>query len=75
VLPVMFEGGPAQLAATLAAAGEAGELEALSSQDKDRLHATVTELSRPLMAGGALCSQLASHLAIGTRKNGSNRLA
>jgi SAM-dependent methyltransferase len=70
VLPVTFEGGPAQLAATLAAAGVAGELEALSSQDKDRLQAAVTELSRPLMAGGALRSQLASHLAIGTRKNG-----
>jgi SAM-dependent methyltransferase len=70
VLPVTFEGGPAQLAATLAATGVAGELEALSPQDKDRLQAAVTELSRPLMAGGALRSQLASHLAIGTRKNG-----
>jgi len=73
VLPVTFESGPRQLAATLAAAGVAGELEALSSQDKDRLHAAVTELSRPLMVGGTLRSQLASHLAIATKKNSSNR--
>src|SRR5260221_564658 len=45
MLPVTFEGGPTQLASTLAAAGVAGELEALSPQDKDRLHAAVTELS------------------------------
>ena len=70
MLPVTFEGGPAQLAATLAAAGVAGELEVLSPQDKDRLQAAVAELSRPMMAGGVLRSQLASHLAIGTRKNG-----
>jgi SAM-dependent methyltransferase len=67
VLPVTFEGGPAQLAATLAAAGVASELEALSPQDKERLHDAVTELSRPLMADGALHSQLASHLAIARR--------
>jgi len=68
VLPVTFEGGPEQLAATLAAAGVAGELEALSPQDKDRLHDAVAELSRPLMDDGALRSQLASHLAIARRR-------
>jgi hypothetical protein len=67
VLPVTFEGGPEQLAATLAAAGVASELEALSPRDKERLHDAVTELSRPLMADGALQSQLASHLAIARR--------
>jgi SAM-dependent methyltransferase len=67
VLPVTFEGGPAQLAATLAAAGVASELEALSPRDKERLLDAITELSRPLMADGALNSQLASHLAIARR--------
>jgi SAM-dependent methyltransferase len=67
VLPTTFEGGPAQLASTLAATGVASELAELSPPDTDRLHAAVTELSRPLMAGGVLRSQLASHLAIGRR--------
>jgi SAM-dependent methyltransferase len=67
VLPVTFEDGPEQLAATLAAAGVAAELEALSPPDKERLHASVAELSRPLMADGALRSQLASNLAIARR--------
>ena len=67
VLPVTFEGGPEQLGATLAAAGVAGELEALSPPAKERLHTSVAELSRPLMADGALRSQLASHLAIARR--------
>jgi SAM-dependent methyltransferase len=67
VLPVTFEGGPAQLAATLDAAGVASELEALSPRDRERLHANVAEFSRPLMADGALRSQLASHLAIARR--------
>ena len=67
VLPVTFEGGPVQLASTLAAAGVAGELDALSSQDKQRLNSAVTELSSPLMADGALRSRLASHLAIARR--------
>ena len=67
VLPVTFEDGPEQLAGTLAAAGVAAELEALSPPDKERLHASVAELSLPLMADGALRSQLASHLAIARR--------
>jgi SAM-dependent methyltransferase len=67
VLPTTFEGGPAQLAATLAAAGVAGDLEALAPQDRKRLHGAVAELSRPLMTGGTLRSQLASHLAIARR--------
>jgi hypothetical protein len=67
VLPVTFEDGPEQLAATLVAAGVAAELEALSPPDKERLHASVAELSRPLMADSALRSQLASHLAIARR--------
>jgi hypothetical protein len=67
VLPVTWEGGPAQLTATLTAAGVAGELEALSPPDKERLHASVAELSRPLMSHGALRSQLASHLVIARR--------
>jgi SAM-dependent methyltransferase len=67
VLPVTFEGGPAQLASTLAASGVAGELDALSPRDKERLHDAVTELSRPLTAEGAVRSQLASHLAIARR--------
>ena len=67
VLPVTFEGGPEQLAATLAAAGVAVELEALSPRDREHLHDAVTELSRPLMADGALLSRLASHLAIARR--------
>jgi SAM-dependent methyltransferase len=67
VLPATFEGGPEQLAATLAASGVAGELEALSPRDRDRLQDAVAELSRPLMADGELRSQLASHLAIARR--------
>jgi SAM-dependent methyltransferase len=67
VLPVTFEGGPAQLAATLAAAGVAGELEALPPLYRERLHVAVTELSRPLVADGTLRSQLASHLAVARR--------
>jgi SAM-dependent methyltransferase len=67
VLPVTFEDGPEQLAGTLAAAGVAAELEALSPPDKERLHASVAELSGPLMADGALRSQLASNLAIARR--------
>jgi ubiquinone/menaquinone biosynthesis C-methylase UbiE len=68
LLPVTFEGGPTQLAATLAAAGVARELEELSQSDKDRLRDVVTVLSRPLMADGALRSGLASHLAIARRQ-------
>ena len=66
-LPITFEGGPTQLGATLAAAGVAGELEALSPQDKERLRAAVAERSRPLMANSAIRSQLASHLGLARR--------
>ena len=67
-LPVTFEGGGKQLADTLAAAGVASELEALSPQDKARLYAVIAELSRPLQAnGGVLHSHLASNLAIARR--------
>jgi hypothetical protein len=46
----------------------ASELQALPAQDKARLRAVVTELSRPLQAGGgALRSHLASNLAIARR--------
>ncbi|HTX83172.1 MAG TPA: methyltransferase domain-containing protein [Streptosporangiaceae bacterium] len=67
VLPVTFEGGPAQLAATYAAAGVAGEIEALSPQDTERLHAAVARLSQPLLAVGEIRSQMASHLVIARR--------
>jgi hypothetical protein len=67
VLPVTFEGGPTQLAATLAAARVAGELESLSPQEKEGLHDAVAALCRPLIADGTLRSQLASHLAIAHR--------
>jgi SAM-dependent methyltransferase len=63
-LPVTFEGGPAQLAATYAAAGVAGEIEALPPCDRERLHAAVARLSQPLLAGGEVRSQMASHLVI-----------
>jgi hypothetical protein len=65
---VTFEAGGEQLAGTLAASGVASELEALAAQDKARLRAVITELSRPLQAGGgALRSHLASNLAIARR--------
>jgi SAM-dependent methyltransferase len=67
VLPVTFEGGPAQLAATYAAAGVAGEIEALSPPDRERLHAAVARLSQPLLADGEVRSQMASHLVIARR--------
>jgi SAM-dependent methyltransferase len=67
VLPVTFEGGPAHLAATYAAAGVAGEIEALSPQDTERLHAAVARLSQPLLAVGEVRSQMASHLVIARR--------
>jgi ubiquinone/menaquinone biosynthesis C-methylase UbiE len=67
-LAVTFEAGGEQLAGTLAASGVASELQALPAQDKARLRAVVTELSRPLQAGGgALRSHLASNLAIARR--------
>jgi hypothetical protein len=62
VMPATCEDGPEQLAA-----GVAAELEALSPPDKERLHAVGAELSRALMADGALRSQLVSNLAIGRR--------
>jgi SAM-dependent methyltransferase len=66
-LPVTFEDGPAQLAATYAAAGVAGEIEALSPPDRERLHAAVARLSQPLLADGEVRSQMASHLVIARR--------
>jgi SAM-dependent methyltransferase len=67
-LAVTFEAGGDQLVGTLAASGVASELEALPAQDKARLRAVVTELSRPLQDdGGALRSHLASNLVIARR--------
>jgi SAM-dependent methyltransferase len=66
-LPVTFEGGPAQLAATYAAAGVAGEIETLSPPDRERLHEAVARLSQPLLADGEVRSQMASHLVIARR--------
>lgn len=67
VLPVTFEAGPAQLAATLAASGVASDVAAFSPQDKDRLFSAIAELSRPLMTNGAMRSQLTCNLAVARR--------
>ena len=67
MLPVTFEGGPAQLAATYAAAGVAGEIEALPRQDRERLHAAVARLSQPLLADGEVRGHLRAHLVIARR--------
>lgn len=50
-----------------AAAGVAGEIEALSRRDRERLHAAVARLSQPLLAGGEMRSQMAAHLVIACR--------
>jgi ubiquinone/menaquinone biosynthesis C-methylase UbiE len=66
-LPVTFEGGPGQLGRTLAAAGIAEKLNALSAHDTHRLQHEIREHTRGLMVGKALRSHLTSHLATAHR--------
>jgi ubiquinone/menaquinone biosynthesis C-methylase UbiE len=66
-LPVIFEGGPDQLARTLAAAGIAGELSALSAHDRRRLEHEIREQAHSLMVSEELRSHLTSHLATAHR--------
>lgn len=66
-LPVVFEGGPSQLATVLQVAGVAAELDALSRDDKERLERAIAERIRPLTEDGAVRSHLTAHLAVARR--------
>jgi hypothetical protein len=67
-LPVVFEGGPSQLVATLVAASVAPEVAALGEQGRaDLVAATATALGPLLHDDGAVYSEAASHVVRATR--------
>jgi ubiquinone/menaquinone biosynthesis C-methylase UbiE len=63
VLPLTFEGGPAQVFSTLAATPLAGEIDQLSDEDRRRLVETVAQQT----GGGAIASQVESNVALARR--------
>jgi hypothetical protein len=67
-LPVVFEGGPAQMLATAGCAVIAPLIAALDDQGRATLLAAATEALVPLMDGaGAIRSELASHVVTARR--------
>jgi SAM-dependent methyltransferase len=63
VLPVTFERGPAQVAATLAASGIAEQVGQLSSEERQRLVQTVASA----IGSGSIDSEMESNIAIARR--------
>jgi SAM-dependent methyltransferase len=66
-LPIVFEGGPAQLVATLATASVARLVSALDQQGRDDLLAAATKALAPLLHDGAVRSEMAAHVVRASR--------
>ena len=63
-LPVMFEGGAPQLVATLGAAAVAPQVAALDDAGRARLLSAAEETLAPMIDGGAIRSEAASHVLL-----------
>ena len=63
-LPVVFDGGPAQLLETLAVSSLADDVTALPEPDRQGLLRALQDAARPLLDAGAVRSYLTSHLVI-----------
>jgi SAM-dependent methyltransferase len=66
-LPVTFEGGPAQLLASLPATGIASDIEGLDLSQREALTTKVADLLSPLTVAGQLVSEMASNIATAVR--------
>jgi SAM-dependent methyltransferase len=66
-LPICFEGGPAQLVATVPTSVVASEVAALGAQGRADLLAATTTALEPLREGGAVRSEMAAHVVRATR--------
>jgi SAM-dependent methyltransferase len=66
-LPIVFEGGPAQLVATLPTAAVAPQVASLDQQGRDGLLAAVAEALAPLLHDGSVRSEMAAHVVRATR--------
>jgi SAM-dependent methyltransferase len=66
-LPVVFDGGPAQLVATLQAASVGPEVAALDDRGRARLLAAAEEALRSFLHDGRVHSEAASHVVLATR--------
>ena len=66
-LPIVFEGGPAQLVATLPTASVAPQVAALEKKGRDDLLAATTKTLASLLHDGAVRSEMAAHVVRATR--------
>jgi SAM-dependent methyltransferase len=66
-LPIVFEGGPAQLVATLPTASVSPQVAALDKKGRDDLLAATTKALAPLLHNGAVRSEMAAHVVRATR--------
>lgn len=67
VLPVVFEGGPPQLVATLSAASVGPQVAALDAKGRADLLAAAEAALEPFLHEGELRSEAASHIVLATR--------
>ena len=67
VLPVVFEGGPAQLTATLAAASVGPQVAALDDDGKAALLAAAEAALAPFVDNGEVRSEAATHIVVAVR--------
>jgi SAM-dependent methyltransferase len=63
-LPVVFEGGPSQVTATLAAASVGPQVAALDAEGRAALLAAVEAAVEPLVHNGELHSEAATHIVV-----------
>jgi SAM-dependent methyltransferase len=61
-LPIVFDGGPAQLMATLSTASVAPQVASLDKEGRDELLAATTKTLAPLIRDGAVRSEMAAHV-------------
>jgi SAM-dependent methyltransferase len=66
-LPIVFEGGPAQLVATLPTTSVAAKVGSLDKKGRDDLLAATAEALAPLLRDGAVRSEMAAHVVRATR--------
>jgi SAM-dependent methyltransferase len=66
-LPIVFEGGTAQLVATLPSASVAAQVAALDEEGRNDLLAATTDALAPLLHDGAVRSEMAAHVVRATR--------
>jgi SAM-dependent methyltransferase len=66
-LPVVFDGGPTQLIATLLGGALAPDVSALGPDERQRLNAAIARHAEPITVDGAVRSRLVSNLATARR--------